>query len=291
MAVDFDPLVVDDSAEFAEFANRKHHRRPPSGHQSSSTSSSSSRPDTPLSPRPTLSDALSSVAFSPKRPRSNQPLVTARQTAAPASTQPGRRASRTQAKVTVVDAQETVPTYRSRSKANSSSALYPQQSLSYATALEPEVNVLPPTPPNGGDISHFTKTARGVNREIESEMNQNRRYVDSSTPAQISKKRSSGKTATEYTGREPKPAHPRVNGLRTPFRDRVRLPDVTGLTSAIESPARARLEYLGYDAKDDAEISSEYPTYTTHPRMTSNIVAARSSCCDFDSRPSEACSS
>ena len=259
--------MVDDSADlYPPPSKNGQQRRPASGLDSSSTSSSSSRPETPLSPRPTLTDALSQVAFSPKRPRTNQPLPPIKQSSVPAVST--RQTSRSQ-RVTVVNDDNT-PVSRTRSNPKAQLGIFAQQSLSYA-AQDPEVNVQPPTP-DIGDASHFTKTAKGVNREIEAEMNRQRRYADNA-PAQSTKRRASGKPAVDFAS-QPK-VHPKVNTLRTPFRDKVHLPDVTGLTSAIASPARAGLEYLGYDAQEDAEIGGEYAVWRAADPFADSKTAAR----------------
>lgn len=275
-AVDFDPLVVDDSAELVGLPQRKQTRMP-SGLRSPSTTSSSSRPATPLSPRPTLTDALSSVAFSPKRPR-NEAII--RQGTGP--TRPLRHASRPQAKAIVVSVDDNAPTPRTRSKPSPSYGIFPQQSLSYATAMEPEVNVQPPTPSNEEDIPHPTKVAKVSNRDTETEQNRPRRYAENPSAAQNYKRRPTGKSGVEMSSRESRATHPRINSLRTPYRDKIHLPDVTGLTSAIESPARVVLDYLGYDAQDDAEINggSMMPLHPSHP------VTSAFSSLDCDTWPS-----
>ncbi|PSS06838.1 hypothetical protein PHLCEN_2v3557 [Hermanssonia centrifuga] len=220
MTAQFDPLVVDDSADL-DLTNRQ-----VAALRSSSSSSSSSRPNTPLSPRPKLSDALHSVSFSPKRPRNVQPI---------ASKPPRPRVPR-KPSVTVVQ-DDDAP------RAHNSSY---QQSLSYAAPMEPEVNVHPPTPPTAENTSRFTRMARGLTRELEAE--QTRFHPPDVAPTAQSTIR--------------KPAKPRQlreqksHVVKTPFRDRVHLPDVTGLTSAIASPGRIDWQYLGYDAKDDGEIDA-----------------------------------
>ncbi|KAJ3559487.1 hypothetical protein NM688_g313 [Phlebia brevispora] len=248
--VDFDPLVVDDSAELVGLAGQRQGRLP-QGLRSPSTTSSSSRPATPLSPRPTLTDALSSVAFSPKRPR-NEAIT--RQAAAPA--RPARHVSRSQTKAATANADDIASAPRTRSKANLPYTTFPQQSLSYATVVEPEVNVQPPTPSNPDDASRPSKAARPTNRDAEAEPNRQRKYAENVPVTQNYRRRPTGRPTVEFAARDIKAAHPRINSLRTPYRDKVHLPDVTGLTSAIESPARAALEYLGYDAQDDAEINA-----------------------------------
>lgn len=133
----FDPLVVDgdDTEQLDRVLNTGRHAphilRSPLASSSSSSSSSS--------PRPKLSDALHNVAFSPKRPRSVQPFVSPR-----APRNPSRRpVSPSPGKVNF-----DVPTPRPRAKASS------QFSLSV---------------PSSDNNSKFTKLARGIAREIESE--------------------------------------------------------------------------------------------------------------------------
>lgn len=263
--------MVDDSAELVGIPQRKL-ARVPAGIRSPSSTSSSSRPATPLSPRPTLTDALSSVAFSPKRPR-NEPV--SKQATAPARV--ARHASRS--RPPGAKREENIPPMRTRSKATSSYPAFPQQSLSYATAIEPEVNIESPTPSVVEQPLYSSKTARSTIREPEVETARQRRYPENPTVAQNYKRRPSGKLAVDFAPREARATHPRISSLRTPYRDRVHLPDVTGLTSAIESPARVALDYMGYDAQDDAEINGrsmatqllEYSVTLSIARLTATL--------------------
>lgn len=70
--IDFDPLVVDDTAELDRIPDPRPSNRPTVARSPQSSSSSDSRVPTPQSPRPKLSDALKNATFSPKRPRSVQ---------------------------------------------------------------------------------------------------------------------------------------------------------------------------------------------------------------------------
>ena len=70
--VDFDPLVVDDTAELDRILAPKPSTRPPLSRSPQSACSSPA----PQSPRPKLSDALKNATFSPKRPRSVPPHKT-----------------------------------------------------------------------------------------------------------------------------------------------------------------------------------------------------------------------
>ncbi|TCD64523.1 hypothetical protein EIP91_003990 [Steccherinum ochraceum] len=119
--VDFDPLVVDDTAEIDQLFHTSGLQSPPL----SAGSASPGQNDAIKSPRPKLSDALHRVTFSPKRPRSAQ-----------ATPRSARSAKRNDPSFSVASASARDRTH---------------QSLSYATIRpplvdEPTVNVLPPTP-------------------------------------------------------------------------------------------------------------------------------------------------
>ena len=45
----------------------------------------------------------------------------------------------------------------------------------------------------------------------------------------------------------------RMSFSATPFRKSVQLPDVTGLTSAVASPAKVDVEFYGYDPRNTTE--------------------------------------
>ncbi|KAH9891935.1 hypothetical protein C8Q73DRAFT_763436 [Cubamyces lactineus] len=265
--VDFDPLIVDDTAELDRVLQSGH--APPATIRSarSSTSSSSSSDTTePRSPqpqyesRPRLSDALSHIAFSPKRPRSAQALPSPRIASLsmpPRSPTPDRSSL-----------SRHVPRSSSPNALPASTPKFQRrmnQSLSYAqpsfsqSPLQPEVNVQPATPSlkERDQSSKFTNLARGLAREIEEEADAVLRdkgrqeatpkayhhsTIASKPKGQRSPLRGAVNTKADRT------LHP-----STPFKSRVHLPDVTGLTSAIASPAKVDVEFYGYDPKETTE--------------------------------------
>lgn len=269
--VDFDPLVVDDSAELDQVLQTGHAPIPASGLRSPSSASSSSRPNTPMSPRPKLSDALNHVSFSPKRPRRPQsPLIQLAPTTKPRAVSSRLKSSARSHPIATVDSDEEdkVPTPRSRNKRDISYS-YTQQSLSYA---QPEVNVLPPTPPSPEHSSKFTKMARGLAQEIEYEQSREGARRDLPVVAQ----------STVRERKQPKTAkvplrsvvselqdHNRNVGSRTPYKNgKIYLPDMTGLTSAIASPMKLGVEYKTYVGRDDREIDGKWLVFSVCQGLT-----------------------
>ncbi|KZT64268.1 hypothetical protein DAEQUDRAFT_718247 [Daedalea quercina L-15889] len=262
----FDPLVVEDTAEVDRILQSGHATPPASSLQSSSSSSASGpgspRPQSPAV-RPKLSDALSSAAFSPKRPRSAQaqlPRIPGRSSSAAHLQEPFRQLS-----PPVIAERHFAPSREQRPTQSPRYDHY-QQSLSYAQ-VDPKVKVHPATP-SSANGSKFTKLARGLAQEIEAEQGRRNgaRHVRglSGTPIAQSTVRSP-RVALDAKERSPfkdvanqVPAPtPRSVKPRTPFKSRVHLPDVTGLTSAILSPARARLDYQKYDRQEDGELEAK----------------------------------
>ncbi|KAI0366932.1 hypothetical protein BV20DRAFT_971239 [Pilatotrama ljubarskyi] len=265
--VDFDPLIVDDTAELDRVL-QSGHAPPATIHSARSSASSSSSSDTtePLSPqpqyesRPRLSDALSHVGFSPKRPRSAQALPSPRMTALAMPTRsptPDRTSLSRHLPRSASPNALPASTPRIQRRTNQSLS-YAQPSFS-AGPLEPEVNVHPATPSlkERDQSSKFTNLARGLAREIEEEADAvlrgdtrqeatPRAYHHSTVASKPKRQRS---PLREMKNEKPERSiHP-----ATPFKQRVHLPDVTGLTSAIASPARVDVEFYGYDPKETTE--------------------------------------
>lgn len=138
------------------------------------------------------------------------------------------------------------------------------QSLSYAqpsfsqSPLQPEVNVHPATPSlkERDQSSKFTNLARGLAREIEEEADavlRNNERQDATPKAYhhstiASKPKGRSPLRGMASAKADRTLHP-----STPFKSRVHLPDVTGLTSAIASPAKVDVEFYGYDPKETTE--------------------------------------
>ena len=203
-----------------------------------------------------MTEALHHVAaFSPQRPKTAQSLhAHSNQNQNPSrgagpSTYAYQRSNSSPPKTTFNDKenQNDTPTLKPRFK---------------RTVIEqPEVMVQPPTPSTAG--SKFTKMARGLARDIEAEQ----RTIWGTA---IRHGNDNGDVLAQSTLRERK-AKPRGEerntfndignslgaGVRerkaTPRAPKVHLPDVTGLTSAVASPAKNGLDYYVYEGCEEPQ--------------------------------------
>ena len=261
---------MDDSAEL-DRVFQSGHAPTVASLRSPSTASSSSRPNTPMSPRPKLSDALSHVAFSPKRPprRPASPMVqnagATKPRTVPSRQQPTAKPS-TRHRVATVESDEDedrAPTARTRAKASSQSFI--GQSLSYA---QPEVNVVPPTPPGADPDVKFTKMADRLERQAALDQRRDIRDIHGRDIPAVAQSTVRERRTTKSTrvplrsamveAHEVHAPAPKTAGLRTPYKyGKLCLPDITGITSAVDSPMKVGLEYMTYDAKEDREIDGK----------------------------------
>ena len=112
------------------------------------------------------------------------------------------------------------------------------------------------------DSSKFTAMARGLAREIEAEadavLKRNARHAATDATPRATYHHSTIPMRKHQHHRSPlkemmneKPD--KMSYAATPFKKSVQLPDVTGLTSAIASPAKVDVEFYGYDPKDTTE--------------------------------------
>ncbi|TFK38989.1 hypothetical protein BDQ12DRAFT_735193 [Crucibulum laeve] len=252
-SVTFDPLVVDSTAELDRILESGHAppaslhsrsvrlRSPLSSATSSASDSDSGHSHSSIS-RPKLSDALRRVSFSPKRPRSPQ----IRRSDSPVV--------RPMSPLIATNESMNMPTPRPARRNQSSSSV-----------ARPEVRLQPPTP--SSTSSKFTRMARGIAKEIEAEQwhsdDQRRVYNrqeegsrPASAPVSGSAERNPFHDAANHdTSNVVRPTPRRALVKGTP-RGKVHLPDVTGLTSAVESPAKLSTNYQSYRADDksrDAE--------------------------------------
>ncbi|KAH8104479.1 hypothetical protein BXZ70DRAFT_1075478 [Cristinia sonorae] len=241
----FDPLVVDDSTELDQFFPQS--RRELSGLQSPPPSDGAPSPttrDIVHSPRPKLSDALHRVTFSPKRPRSAQNT-------------PSHRSAR--------QTKRNEPSFTAQSTARDRT----HQSLSYGAIRhsipdEPAVNVHPPTPSQADGSSKFTRLAKGITAELQAE-SQARRIANeklSTIPQSTMRKRppvsakpiqSPFKDGTAHMRNDGDRSHSKFPGSKSFSKSKVHLPDVTGLTSAIQSPSKLGMGYLVYEGQEEGE--------------------------------------
>ena len=223
-SVTFGPIVVDSTAELDRVLQSGY--APASGSQLHSPlhSSSSSSASDSESARPKITDALRRVSFSPKRPRSAQSNQSDRHhvvsfpLARPNSPSPS--------------VSHGMPTPRPTTR----SGVFPPHSPPTATP-NPRVRLQPPTPSTAR--SKFSRMARGLAKEIEEEQ-----LAESSRPASVPVGDKNLFDTRKLTSRKPS-----LRSQQTP-RGKVHLPDVTGLTSAVESPAKLGLEYYPYRGED-----------------------------------------
>ncbi|KAH6911679.1 hypothetical protein BKA70DRAFT_861565 [Coprinopsis sp. MPI-PUGE-AT-0042] len=217
----FEPLVVDSTAELDRILQSGYapqvslhsiHPTPPMSHASSSSSDSESLAGSPSRAR--LADHLRNVPFSPKRPRTAQTL------ASPMSKK----------KTSTPPAENATP--RPSKRAVSSGNKTP--------IAQPEVRLQPPTPSTVS--SKFTRMARGIAKDIDDEANR-------PPPAASQRPSTQPRKANETPRKEGSGASKsqrRVASKSELSKSRIHLPDVTGLTMAIETPLKPGNEYKAY---------------------------------------------
>lgn len=238
----YDPLVVDSTAELDRILESGHAPPPPMVRPPSPTSSvTSSGSDSSSRRRPKLTDHLRHVSFSPKRPRSAQ-------------TNPVSPLSRSTRYVEPNNFEHSinVPTPRPARRSN----VLPSHASSPAPS-QPEVRLHPATPSSTG--SKFTRMARGINKELEAtqqELNatSNARQTIPARPASAPAERNPfHDTPPNQTARPiiaTRNPTPRRSAMRDTTKSRIHLPDVTGLTNAVESPMKHGAQYYPYNANE-----------------------------------------
>ncbi|KAI0051082.1 hypothetical protein FA95DRAFT_1485994 [Auriscalpium vulgare] len=233
-SVPLEPVVVDNTMDLDRvMPPRNTHTagyRTRSPRSALSSSSSSSEPETPdpTTSRPKLSDGLPHLMFSPKRPRSPA-LAGSRPTSPALSYTRGhtKRSASTGTSPLYEDPQNGEPTPRPR-------RVHTVNSQQPAHLIRPEITVRPPTPSTAN--SKFTKLARNIARDIEHE--QTRRN------APHEPREDAYQNITAQSTLKAKAKAPQIQKT-------VHLPDVTGLTSAVESPAKGGLRYYHYEDDED----------------------------------------
>ncbi|KAL0576860.1 hypothetical protein V5O48_005125 [Marasmius crinis-equi] len=246
--ITFDPLVVDSTAELDRIL-QSGHAPPPSlrsradiAHSNNSSSTSSSSDSEGPNSRPKITDALRRVSFSPKRPRSPRTFHSPhhRSSKLPEAhptpsillhaTSPLSRQTSLQPPD---EKDHPTPKIRNTSKRATAFPTY---------ASQPEVRLQPPTP--SSSTSRFTKQARGLSQDTEAE----------------AERSCTGHRASTLPGRntDRHDVSLGVNGLKQAntsrgnlSKSRIHLPDVTGLTNAVESPAKGMLNHFPYQASDE----------------------------------------
>ncbi|KAG2115461.1 hypothetical protein DEU56DRAFT_841127 [Suillus clintonianus] len=203
-----------------------------------------------------LSDNLQRVGFSPRRPRNLQSRTMAQQSP-----------SRSHSYVHGAHDSQHIPSY-SR-KATTSKPRKASHSVSFdvdATPVrrhvsQPQVNVQPPTP--SASSSKFTRMARGLAKDVhEAQAEEAALFQNQSQTTTIPRAAPVGsrRVSMKHHDTLKQPLHDVADhsavdvnveisqpnrSFRKASRGRVNLPDLTGLTSAVVSPAKANLERYG----------------------------------------------
>ncbi|ESK89236.1 proteophosphoglycan ppg4 [Moniliophthora roreri MCA 2997] len=242
----FDPLVVDSTAELDRLL-QSGHAPPPSLRsradlaRSNYSSSASSSSDSESPSRPKITDALRRVSFSPKRPRSPRTYSPHHRSSNLPDAQPTpsilHHAVSPQARQSPVlpSDDKDQPTPRPR-PSNKRANIFPSH---LASQPQPEVRLQPPTPSS----STSKKPAR--TREVEAELDRERIRPTHKATA------SSGRREEVTEGGDLN-ASRHLNASRSNLsKSRIHLPDVTGLTNAVESPLKGMLKYYPYAGSDE----------------------------------------
>ncbi|KAF8634161.1 hypothetical protein AX15_001029 [Amanita polypyramis BW_CC] len=266
--ITFDPLVVDNTAELdrvlqsgyqpppslrsrdkstSQHSRSVRLRSPP---HSSATSSDSENNDVNLDDsRPKLTDALRRVSFSPKRPRSPNatPSHLPRGNISVHRRQPSSPLARVTTNADSPSLTQDVPTPRPIRRAASSSSAQPTHPIEPLTraASQPQVRLHPATPSS----SSLAKSIRGKLNETKREGTgkvRHRIHEDGHDREEESFARlPSAPPVSRHVPNHRQATPLRKSSLKmsagTPRFGKVHLPDVTGLTSAVESPAKMAL--------------------------------------------------
>ncbi|TFK23421.1 hypothetical protein FA15DRAFT_620875 [Coprinopsis marcescibilis] len=254
-ASSFEPLVVDSTAELdrileSGFAQPHQISISRSVHPTPPTSASGSDSDPGSPSRSKLSDHLRNVAFSPKRPRTTQMH---RLNASPAHQQqtqyphlgsplPKKKSQQQHQPNGTMDFSLTNMTPRPTRRVVSSHV----SKTPVSQAQQPEVRLQPPTPSTAS--SKFTRMARGIAKEIEQNQIQD---ANAAAAAQTRPSSAPTQTTARRISHESPARERRKGGLVNKVdqsKSRIHLPDVTGLTMAVESPAKLGKEYYPYRA-------------------------------------------
>ena len=180
-------------------------------------------------PRPKLSETLQRVGFSPRRPRGGQPR--AQQHGMPESTHRSIDVNAARRNAT--------PRPRKATVSFDTNATPIRRQVAQPALIQPHVNVQPPTPSTSG--SRFTKMARGLTRDVRDAQEQsNQDHAPVPT------------TDLNHESRASK----KLN------RSRLHLPDVTGLTNAVISPAKGNPERYSVRGPPSKEVEGNTSNYS-----------------------------
>ncbi|KAH7906510.1 hypothetical protein BJ138DRAFT_1094012 [Hygrophoropsis aurantiaca] len=236
--------------------------------------------------RPKLSDTLQRVAFSPRRPRNGQP----RALHALPSDDYGPQKYPSQSPQRIASSSKKMLTPKSRKA--SAVTFDPDATPIRRTAVksnsyQPEVHVQPPTPSSSG--SKFTKMAQRLAKDVHEEQSL---WQDEQAKANDSVSTVPKASRQSATKLRKHPLHNTFNrseielNMDSPSmktaQKRLHLPDVTGLTSAVISPAKISLDRYsirGSVGPKDIEVRLVTSLNALHSKLahleTENSIARR----------------
>lgn len=191
-------------------------------------------------PRPKLSETLQRAGFSPRRPRGGQPRASQHGMPEPLQRHADANVSR----------RNMTPRARKVTVAFDTAATPIRRHVSQPAVIQPNVHVQPPTPSTSG--SRFTKMARGLVRDVRQAQEQ---WQEEDGAVPVAGHRSVVKDGLNRNVADATsdPNHESRTAKKS-NRSRVHLPDVTGLTNAVISPAKANLERYGVRGPGSKEV-------------------------------------
>lgn len=195
--------------------------------------------------RPRLSETLQRVGFSPRRPRGGLPRATQRASHG-MSESSNRHADANVSRRTLT------PRARKATVSFDTTATPIRRHVSQPPAVQLHVNVQPPTPSTSG--SRFTKMARGLARDVRQAQEHSQEDKDKApvpaTRHRPAVKDGANRNVVDAAG-DP---NQQTRSAKKSNRSRVHLPDVTGLTNAVISPAKGYLERYGVRGPGSKEV-------------------------------------
>ncbi|KAL4070019.1 hypothetical protein V8B97DRAFT_1967591 [Scleroderma yunnanense] len=200
--------------------------------------------------RPKLAESLQRVGFSPRRPRSVQTIL---------AHQSPRMAQDPLRRYADISRRSMTPKARKASAVSFDTTVTPVRRHVSQPVAQPQVNVQPPTP--SMTVSNATKMVRGQAKDVRQtlDLSQTEGAVDDEyayPPVSISRhslgKDITNRHAADVTG----DLNHFSRSSKKSTRGRIHLPDVTGLTNAVVSPAKATLDRYAVRGSGSREVEA-----------------------------------
>ncbi|KAG6336271.1 hypothetical protein ID866_2825 [Astraeus odoratus] len=199
-------------------------------------------------PRPKLAETLQRVGFSPRRPRSVQSSLV-HQSPGVAQDVSRRYADLSRRSITPKGRKASVVSF-------DITATPVRRHVSQPVTVQPHVNVQPPTP----STSNFTKMATGLTRDVRQA--QDLSHVDECLQSAVpSSRHPIARDTTNWSTADVTGEPNYVSRLsKKSTRGRVHLPDVTGITNAVVSPAKGSLDRYATRGSGHKEVEARLVT-------------------------------